>query len=72
MPKIGDINAGDVAAVGDVDAVMDTGDEGDVGDVGRVDSEVGFEFAGSTSGKDLEVGLESCSRSGRILRQGLN
>ena len=41
MPKIGDINAGDVAAVGDVDAVMDTGDEDDVGDVGRVDSEVG-------------------------------
>ena len=44
MTKKGDINAGDVEAVGDVDAVPDTGDEGDVGDVGRVDSEVGFEY----------------------------
>ena len=34
MTKKGDINAGDVEAVGDVDAVSDTGDEGDVGDVG--------------------------------------
>ena len=73
--KKGDINAGDVAAVGDVDAVTDTGDEsdvGDVGDVGGVDSEVGFEFAGSTSGKDLEVGLElACSKSGRDSEAGL-
>ena len=66
LTKKGDINAGDVAAVGDVDAVTDTGDEGDVGDVGGVDSEAGFEFAGSTSGKDSEVGRElACSRSGR-------
>ena len=47
----------------------DEGDEGDVGDVGGVDSEVGFEFAGSTSAKAL--GNERLSERHIIAQCGL-